>query len=105
MEAEKVTETDPLEHSDLLVEIARALVDRPEDVEVVEKRPRGTGTTVLVLRVAKEDRGRVIGKHGQTINHIRGVFSRIAAVDRCNLAIEVEDDTRDRKPRKKRRPH
>lgn len=99
---EAVSETDPLEHSDLLEEIARALVDHPEAVEVIEKN-NGSTTTVLVLRVAKEDRGKVIGKGGATINHVRGLFSRIAAVDQCQLTIVVEDETRPRKKRARRR--
>ena len=102
-EAVEASDTDPLEHSELLTEIARALVDNPEEVEVIEKNSRSSGATVLVLRVAKEDRGKVIGRGGATINHIRGVFSRIAAIDRCQLVIEVEDETRKRKRTKRRR--
>ena len=95
-------ETDPLEHADLLIEIARALVDRPEKVEVIEKKPNGSRTTVLILRVAEADRGKVIGKGGATINHIRGVFSRIGAIDNCRLTIEVEDGTKHHKRARRR---
>jgi predicted RNA-binding protein YlqC (UPF0109 family) len=102
-ETAEASDTDPLEHSDLLVEIARALVDHPEEVEVLEKNQRGSSTTVLVLRVAKEDRGKVIGKGGATINLIRGLFSRIAAIDHCQLAVMVEDETKKRRRAKRRR--
>ncbi|MBD3854816.1 MAG: KH domain-containing protein, partial [Acidobacteria bacterium] len=44
---------------DLLVEIAKALVDNPEDVSVNEVE--GEQTTVLELRVRNEDLGKVIG--------------------------------------------
>ena len=97
---EDTSDTDPLEHSVLLAEIARALVDNPEQVEVIEKSSNSSAT-VLVLRVAKEDRGKVIGKGGTTINHVRGLFARIAAIDRCQLSIIVEDETR--KPKRARR--
>ncbi|MFA4874541.1 MAG: KH domain-containing protein, partial [bacterium] len=47
----------------LLIEtIAKALVDKPESVEVSEVQ--GEQTTVIELRVAKEDIGKVIGKQG-----------------------------------------
>ena len=101
--AEAVSDTDPLEHSDLLVEIARALVDKPEQVEVVEKSPDHSNMTILVLRVAKEDRGKVIGKGGATINHVRGLFSRIAAIDHCQLTIVVEDESRKRRRVRRRK--
>lgn len=93
----------PLENSDLLAEIARALVDAPEQVEVEERRPNGSTSTVLVLKVAPDDRGKLIGKGGATINHIRGIFDRIAAADRTRLYIEVEDENTGRRGR--RRPH
>jgi predicted RNA-binding protein YlqC (UPF0109 family) len=48
---------------DLLIQIAQALVDNPEQVRINEIE--GTHTTVLELRVAKEDMGRIIGKQGK----------------------------------------
>jgi len=54
---------------DLLTKIVKALVDNPEQVSVNEIE--GSQTTVLELRVAKEDMGRVIGKQGRTANAIR----------------------------------
>ncbi len=47
---------------DLLEEIAKALVDNPEDVSVAEVE--GEQTTVLELRVKNEDLGKVIGRQG-----------------------------------------
>ena len=94
-------DTYPLENTDLLLEIARALVDAPEEVIVEERKPHGGGSsTVLVLKVAKDDRGKLIGKGGATINHIRGLFDRIAAADRTRLFIEVEDDNTGRRRRR-----
>ncbi len=54
---------------ELIEFIVRALVDRPEKVSVREVK--GLKVTVLELRVAKEDMGRVIGKNGRTAMAIR----------------------------------
>ena len=53
----------------LLIQIIQTLVDNPEQVQVTEIE--GGRTTVLELRVAKEDMGMVIGKQGKTVNAIR----------------------------------
>jgi len=50
---------------DLISYIAKALVDFPEEVEVSEVE--GRHTTVLELRVAKKDMGKVIGRQGRTV--------------------------------------
>ena len=49
---------------DIVEQIAKALVDQPDTVEVHEIE--GEQTTVYELRVAKEDLGKVIGKSGRT---------------------------------------
>jgi predicted RNA-binding protein YlqC (UPF0109 family) len=54
---------------DLMTYIAKALVDKPEEVMVKEKK--GEQVTVLELKVAKEDLGKVIGKGGRTAEAIR----------------------------------
>jgi len=53
---------------DLISYIARALVDFPEEVEVSEVE--GRHTTVLELKVAKKDMGKIIGRQGRTA-HLR----------------------------------
>ena len=58
---------------DLLVEIAKALVDNPDDVKVTEIE--GEQTTVLELRVNNEDLGKVIGRQGRTARAIRTLLS------------------------------
>ena len=61
-----------------LVEIiAKALVDSPEDVLVVQNE-EDDGTIVLELRVAKEDMGKVIGKKGRIAKSIRTVVKTAA---------------------------
>jgi predicted RNA-binding protein YlqC (UPF0109 family) len=54
---------------DLVTEIAKALVDIPEEVTVREVQ--GEQVTVLELRVAPSDLGKVIGKQGRTARSIR----------------------------------
>jgi uncharacterized protein len=57
---------------DLLIQIAQALVDNPERVQVNEIV--STQTVVLELRVAKSDMGRIIGKQGKMANAIRDLL-------------------------------
>ena len=54
---------------ELVADIARALVDIPEEVSVREVQ--GEQVTVLELRVAPSDLGKVIGKQGRTARSIR----------------------------------
>jgi len=58
---------------DLLIQIVQALVDNPEQVQITEIE--GSRTTVLELRVAKDDMGKIIGKQGRMANAIRVVLN------------------------------
>lgn len=58
---------------DLIAYIARALVDKPEEVTVTEIE--GEQTSVIELKVAKEDLGKVIGKQGRTARAMRTILS------------------------------
>ena len=53
----------------LIEYIAKSLVDKPEEVEV--KELEGEQTSVLELKVAKEDLGKVIGRQGRTARAMR----------------------------------
>ena len=57
----------------LIEVIAKALVDNPEEVVVTEIT--GTQSSVIELRVSKEDVGKIIGKHGRTVVAIRTILS------------------------------
>jgi predicted RNA-binding protein YlqC (UPF0109 family) len=59
--------------NELLVTIAKALVDHPEEVFVTEATEED-GTIVLSLNVALEDKGKVIGKQGKIASAIRSVI-------------------------------
>jgi predicted RNA-binding protein YlqC (UPF0109 family) len=58
---------------ELIKYMAQALVDNPDRVEVSEVV--GEQTSVLELRVAKEDLGKVIGKQGRTAKAMRTILS------------------------------
>ena len=58
---------------ELIEQIAKALVDNPDEVSV--KSIEGEQTTVLELRVAQSDLGKVIGKQGRTARSIRTILS------------------------------
>jgi predicted RNA-binding protein YlqC (UPF0109 family) len=58
---------------DLVEKMAKALVDKPEEVNVTEVE--GEKTTVFELRVAQTDLGKVIGKQGKTARAMRTILS------------------------------
>ena len=71
-----------------LVEImARALVDKPEAVEVTEVE--GEQTTVIELKVAKEDLGKVIGKEGRTARALRIIMGAASTKLRRRSVLEI----------------
>ena len=53
--------------------IAKAIVDNPEEVVVTEIK--GARSSVIELKVAKEDIGKIIGKHGRTVVAMRTILS------------------------------
>lgn len=72
----------------VLVEMmAKALVDKPEAVEVTEVE--GEQTTVIELRVAKEDLGKVIGKEGRTARALRTILSAASTKIRKRSVLEI----------------
>ncbi len=72
---------------ELLEFIARALVDRPDDVVVTEIE--GEQTTVLELKVAREDLGKVIGKQGRTARSIRTILAAAGMKLRKRVVLEI----------------
>jgi len=57
----------------LMEALVRALVDRPDEVEINEIE--GTQSTVLEVRVAKPDHGKLVGRRGRTANAIRELLA------------------------------
>ncbi len=71
----------------LIEEIAKALVDKPEEVSAAEVK--GEKTSVFELRVAQSDIGKIIGKQGKTALAIRTIISAAGTKlgKRCVLEI------------------
>ena len=72
---------------DLISYIAQALVDHPEEVSVSEVE--GNQTTVLELKVAKEDLGKVIGKQGRTARAMRTILGAASAKIKKRTVLEI----------------
>ncbi len=72
---------------ELIQNIARALVDNPDQVVVEEITTQQT--LVLELRVAKEDIGKVIGKKGRTAQAMRTILSCASAKEKKRTILEI----------------
>ncbi|MBW2091195.1 MAG: KH domain-containing protein [Deltaproteobacteria bacterium] len=72
---------------DLIKYIAQSLVDNPDQVEVSEII--GEQTSVLELRVAKEDLGKVIGKQGRTARAMRTILSAASTKLKKRSVLEI----------------
>ncbi len=72
---------------ELIKYIAKALVDYPEQVEVAEVE--GNQTSVLELKVAKDDLGKVIGKQGRTARAMRTILSAASAKIKKRTVLEI----------------
>ncbi|MDR0915371.1 MAG: KH domain-containing protein [Endomicrobium sp.] len=72
---------------ELVLLIAKALVDHPEKVEV--KEVNGERTTVLELKVDDADKGKIIGKEGRIIKAIRVIINSASAKLDKRATIEV----------------
>lgn len=75
------------EMKELVEYIVKALVDKPEEVVVTEKE--GIQTSVVELKVAKEDIGKVIGKHGRTAEAMRTIISAASAKKKKRCVLEL----------------
>ena len=69
--------------------LARELVDDPDAVEVTESP--GNRGTLLTLRVAPEDMGKVIGRAGRTARAIRTVVRAAATRQGTNVQVDIAD--------------
>jgi predicted RNA-binding protein YlqC (UPF0109 family) len=72
---------------ELIDRMVKALVDSPE--EVVVKEIQGHNLTVIELRVAKHDIGKVIGKHGRTAGAIRTILTAASAKIKKRYMLEL----------------
>ena len=71
----------------LVMTMVKALVDKPDEVSLREVE--GEKTTVLELRVAKEDQGKVIGKQGKTAKAMRIILNATATKLKKRAVLEI----------------
>ena len=74
---------------ELLTYIAQNLVDQPDAVTVTEIDR--DGELVLELRVAPEDMGKVIGKHGRIAKEIRAIMKYAAIRKNIKVSVDIVD--------------
>lgn len=67
--------------------IVRALVDDPDKVDVRELEQNGA--TVIEIRVAPEDMGKVIGKQGRTVRALRSLAHAVGLKKRRRFVLEI----------------
>ena len=72
---------------ELILVMAKALVDKPDEVEIREIE--GDVTTILELRVAKDDLGKVIGKQGKTAHAMRSILNATATKLKKRAVLEI----------------
>ena len=75
--------------AELLEHLARQLVDEPDAVAVEEVRQEGA--TVLRLRVAKDDVGKVIGRQGRIARALRAIVRASGARTHRRVVLEIVD--------------
>ena len=76
-----------MEMKELVEYIAKVLVDNPDEVSVTELE--GQQTTVIELRVAKDDLGKVIGKQGRTARAIRTILGAASTKLKKRSVLEI----------------
>jgi predicted RNA-binding protein YlqC (UPF0109 family) len=74
---------------DFLQELVREVVDHPEEVMV--KELDGENVCVFELHVRKEDLGKVIGRHGQTVQALRTLLTAVAAKSGKRAVLEINE--------------
>ena len=74
---------------ELLLYVAKQLVDNPEAVTVTEREDGDN--TVLELHVAPEDMGKVIGRQGRIAKEIRTIIKTVAQRDGEKVTVEIVD--------------
>jgi predicted RNA-binding protein YlqC (UPF0109 family) len=78
-----------MNYSELVGYMVKSLVDHPEQVEIREIE--GEKSTILELKVIKEDIGKVIGKHGRIARAIRTIINASATKSGKRVVLEILD--------------
>ena len=77
-----------LDVKNLLSDIAKAIVDNPDEVEVIQSET--DGSILLTLKVSEGDVGMVIGKHGRIAKAIRSVMKSASTLVGKKIIVEIE---------------
>ena len=75
---------------ELILTIAKALVDKPDEVRVTERKKERL--TVLELHVAPSDMGKVIGRQGRIAKAIRNVLKAYAIKNNVHVVLDIVND-------------
>ena len=75
---------------ELVLFLAKQLVNHPDAVEV--KETQGDTASILELKVAREDIGRVIGKQGRTAKSIRTILNAVASRTNRKVILEIVEE-------------
>ncbi len=78
-----------MNYKELVGYMVRSLVDNPDQVEINEIE--GEKSTILELKVVKEDIGKVIGKHGRIARAIRTIINASATKTGKRVVLEILD--------------
>jgi predicted RNA-binding protein YlqC (UPF0109 family) len=78
---------------ELVEYLVKALVDKPEEVNITQTE--GESVTVIEIRVAPDDAGKVIGKDGRIANAIRTVVKAAGAKNRKRVTVEIMTQERE----------
>jgi len=74
---------------ELVEYLAKSLVDEPDMVQV--NTIEGEKSTILELRVAQDDIGKIIGKHGRIARSLRTILSAASSKDGKRVVLEILD--------------
>jgi predicted RNA-binding protein YlqC (UPF0109 family) len=77
---------------ELVEYIVKSLVDKPEAVEV--KETQGESVTIIEIRTAPEDAGKVIGREGRIANSIRAIVKAASAKQQRKISVEILTEER-----------
>ena len=72
--------------------LVKALVDKPEEVNI--SQTEGELVTILEIRVASDDAGKVIGKEGRIANAIRTIVKAAGAKNKKRITVEIMTEER-----------
>jgi len=72
---------------DLIEYIVKSLVDKPDEVDIQETQ--GETVTIVEVKVADEDVGKVIGKEGRIANSLRTIAKAAGAKDKKRVSVEI----------------